>query len=728
MAATISPMNGDTSNQLLEVVDEGKVVYCQDGVFVHTAVPTATQIANIIPGKVTLVEKDNSSFVDWSPIVNEEEEFELESSDYSEWNLVTQSKHEVEDAGANAPKRKRRSKYAINFNTSDLHSIRRSDPKLAWSYAVFILKDGTTLPALHFHCGGISELIRRLQRYIWLTKSPYNNKLFVVAEDQSALKKSLDQLQLFSEDNPPSGAPWQRFIHSAYYDGMDALSKVTRYVRDVYEGLQQGTENAEIQAQHSAIKKDVHVEFEHLGDTASASPANGHSTVPDKRDLGEVPEVTRCEPLKLNEWQSFLDDAGRVTDVKRLRERIFRGGVDDLIRKPVWQYLLGYKKYGYTVQSQQTLLQRKEDEYRTMKMQWQSMTKIQEKNFAEFRERKHLIDKDVARTDRKNDFYSQSNHSNLTKLYDMLLTYCMYNFDLGYVQGMSDLLSPILVVMENEVEAFWCFVGFMGKLAHNFDENQEGMKAQLHQLTVLLKFMDPHFYSYLEEHESGNMYFCFRWLLITFKREFSFPDIMVLWETLWSQNLSPNYHLIVCLAILDIHRFVIMKNELGFTDILRYINDLAYNMDVQEILIRAEQLCLQLLVYPDLPAEVKAIITGKNEAMMTPNVERTDPFLVAHSRHVNLLQGYGIVKANSAVQTSDLAAFDLAESTQELSIIKESSSQFDGQTDWNDLGNGVPGSTSCRNDDGPNENGISEDRVSDEDEIVVLSEEAQNVF
>lgn len=31
----------------------------------------------------------------------------------------------------------------------------------------------------------------------------------------------------------------------------------------------------------------------------------------------------------------------------------------------------------------------------------------------------------------------------------------------GYVQGMSDLLSPILEVMENEVDAFWCFVGYM---------------------------------------------------------------------------------------------------------------------------------------------------------------------------------------------------------------------------------------------------------------------------
>ena len=62
---------------------------------------------------------------------------------------------------------------------------------------------------------------------------------------------------------------------------MDALSKVTRYVRDVYEGLQQGAENAETQVQSGAAKKEV--EFEDLGDTCtSISPANGHATVPDK--------------------------------------------------------------------------------------------------------------------------------------------------------------------------------------------------------------------------------------------------------------------------------------------------------------------------------------------------------------------------------------------------------------------------------------------------------------
>jgi len=43
----------------------------------------------------------------------------------------------------------------------------------------------------------------------------------------------------------------------------------------------------------------------------------------------------------------------------------------------------------------------------------------------------HCIEKDVARTDRTHVFFHGENNPNITVLYDILLTHCMYNFDLG---------------------------------------------------------------------------------------------------------------------------------------------------------------------------------------------------------------------------------------------------------------------------------------------------------
>ena len=42
-----------------------------------------------------------------------------------------------------------------------------------------------------------------------------------------------------------------------------------------------------------------------------------------------------------------------------------------------------------------------------------------------------ISDKDVTRTDRTHAFFEGENNPNLTVLYDILMTYVMYNFDLG---------------------------------------------------------------------------------------------------------------------------------------------------------------------------------------------------------------------------------------------------------------------------------------------------------
>ena len=45
------------------------------------------------------------------------------------------------------------------------------------------------------------------------------------------------------------------------------------------------------------------------------------------------------------------------------------------------------------------------------------------------------------------------------------------------------MLAPILFVMQNEVDAFWCFVGYMDRVSGNFDFEAGGIKHQ-----VLLQF------------------------------------------------------------------------------------------------------------------------------------------------------------------------------------------------------------------------------------------------
>lgn len=77
-------------------------------------------------------------------------------------------------------------------------------------------------------------------------------------------------------------------------------------------------------------------------------------------------------------------------------------------------------------------------------------------------------EKDVNRTDRIHPFFEGDNNANLCLLNDILMTFVMYNFDLGYVQGMSDLLSPILILLSTEVDAFWCFVGLMDRVVSTY--------------------------------------------------------------------------------------------------------------------------------------------------------------------------------------------------------------------------------------------------------------------
>ncbi|XVF34612.1 hypothetical protein REPUB_Repub18cG0074100 [Reevesia pubescens] len=300
----------------------------------------------------------------------------------------------------------------------------------------------------------------------------------------------------------------------------------------------------------------------------------------------------RQPPLGLEEWATFLDSEGRVVDSKALRKRIFYGGVEHKLRKEVWAILLGYHTSESTYAEREYQTSIKKTEYETIKNQWQSISPEQAKRFTKFRERKGLIEKDVVRTDRSHSFYDGDDNPNVKLLRDILLTYSFYNFDLGYCQGMSDLLSPILFVMEDESVSFWCFVALMERLGPNFNRDQNGMHSQLFAVSKLVELLDSPLHNYFEQNDCLNYFFCFRWILIQFKRELEYEKTMRLWEVLWTHYLSEHLHLYVCVAILKRYRGKIIGEQMDFDTLLKFINELSGQIDLDATIRDAEALCI----------------------------------------------------------------------------------------------------------------------------------------
>ena len=96
------------------------------------------------------------------------------------------------------------------------------------------------------------------------------------------------------------------------------------------------------------------------------------------------------------------------------------------------------------------------------------------------------------------------------------------------------------------------------------------MRTQLLTLDHLVQLIDPALYLHLQSADSTNFFFFFRMLLVWYKREFEWPDVLRLWESLWTDFLSSNFHLFIALAILEKHRDVIMEHLKHFDEVLKY--------------------------------------------------------------------------------------------------------------------------------------------------------------
>eukprot|EP00002_Diphylleia_rotans_P031281 TRINITY_DN6496_c0_g1_i1.p1 TRINITY_DN6496_c0_g1~~TRINITY_DN6496_c0_g1_i1.p1 ORF type:complete len:498 (+),score=73.92 TRINITY_DN6496_c0_g1_i1:76-1569(+) len=211
-----------------------------------------------------------------------------------------------------------------------------------------------------------------------------------------------------------------------------------------------------------------------------------------------------------------------------------------------------------------------------------------------FTDRKILseIDKDVRRTLPQFHFFNQlrSNtgqvnldtassdyniYSSLIGVKRILFIFAKLNPGVQYVQGMNEILAPILYIMcmdvppeyleDAEADAFFCFTNIMGEVRDNFlrdlDNSTVGIGSRMELLRAILSTKDQEVSAHLEEIGMIPQYYSLRWLTLLLCQDFHLPEIIRLWDTLLADERRFDLLVYVCCAMMILVRDEILQSD-----------------------------------------------------------------------------------------------------------------------------------------------------------------------
>ncbi|XP_054702603.1 TBC1 domain family member 16 isoform X4 [Grus americana] len=277
------------------------------------------------------------------------------------------------------------------------------------------------------------------------------------------------------------------------------------------------------------------------------------------------PEENTYKRLDVSAWLRHLNECGQVEEEYKLQKAIFFGGIDISIRGEVWPFLLHYYSYESTSEEREALRLQKRKEYFEIQEKRLSMAPDEQKDF--WRKVQFTVDKDVVRTDRSNQFFRGEDNPNVETMRRILLNYAVFNPTIGYSQGMSDLVAPLLAEVLDESDTFWCFVGLMQNTIFVSSPRDEDMEKQL----------------------------------------------------------TDYFHLFICVAIVVIYGDDVIEQQLATDQMLLHFGNLAMHMNGELVLRKARSLLYQFHLLPRIPCSLhdlcKLCGTGMWDSGFIPAVE-----------------------------------------------------------------------------------------------------------
>ena len=171
----------------------------------------------------------------------------------------------------------------------------------------------------------------------------------------------------------------------------------------------------------------------------------------------------------------------------------------------------------------------------------------------------------------------------------ILFIYAKIHDNVKYVQGMNDLLAPIYYCFsidnnpENikfiEADSYIIFEKLMDIIKMIFirvkDNEPGGINFRLEEIGNLLKIIDYELFLHLQKNKVKLEFYAFRWMTLFFTQDFEMPDILRLWDSIFSDPEIFEFLYLLILSPLIIKKNEIMKEKMsGIMMIIQNLEDI----------------------------------------------------------------------------------------------------------------------------------------------------------
>ncbi|DBA04413.1 TPA: hypothetical protein N0F65_010009 [Lagenidium giganteum] len=211
------------------------------------------------------------------------------------------------------------------------------------------------------------------------------------------------------------------------------------------------------------------------------------------------------------------------------------------------------------------------------------------------------IEKDVSRTQSALAFFAIGGIAQQWML-RILFVYAKRHPDIGYMQGMNEILAPLLLVFGSdpdeewaqhaEADAFHAFETIMSSakilyMRSPSDPSKSGVDRQMERLTTLIRQHDALLWQHLNSVGLTPDLYTFRWYMTLLAREFPMDVTLRVWDALLADPKRFSFVHYVCCALVRHQRHALLHE--GFTACLNILQTLP-NVDIEQVLTQAEQM------------------------------------------------------------------------------------------------------------------------------------------